>query len=118
MPILADAEDNEVEPGGQRRFIRAGCGVPVSEFGSGAMDLRRRERDTIEERLLRHSIIAVRVIGSDATLVTEVDVNERPRHVAARRERLMNTSRCRTSCKGEAGTSLHFGHFAQGLRAF
>lgn len=116
MPVLADAEHDEVERRGQDRFVSARGRIVIRIFRTRTVNLLHWHRNSIEQRLLRHPIIAVGVIGRHAALVTEEDVDERPGHVRSCGECLVNCARCRTSSQGDAGTSALLGQRAQLIR--
>ena len=118
MAVFADPENDEIEHRRQYRFVSAGGRVVIRLLGSRPMDLLARYRNPIEQRLFRHPIIAVGVIGWNATLVTEEHVDERPGHVLLLGQRRVNRARCRTSSQGNAGTSARFRCTSQQIRDF
>jgi len=90
VPVGPHAQQDEVErrapgPGVGERVAAEQRVVAVGRVGRRALPLDARhlrlgDRDAPEQRLARHPVVAVRVVGRHAPLVAEPHVRGRPRH--------------------------------------
>jgi eukaryotic-like serine/threonine-protein kinase len=93
VSVLANPEDEDVESLGQEQLVRASSGIAIGVFGLHAVHLSRGDRHPVEERFLRHSIVAVRMIGRDRSLVAEENVYVEPWHARGARKGLVHCAR-------------------------
>ena len=76
-------EQRQVEPGrrgarAQRQLVVARGGVEVGGLGAPAEDVGSRDARRVEQRLARHAVVRLRVVGRHRALVAEEDVGARP----------------------------------------
>ena len=88
------------QPGGlaaraQRLLVLAGGGVEIGRLGAPAEHVRRRDARGFEQRLTRHPVVGLRVIGRYGALVAEEDVGARP--VDPADEVRVKRARCRSA---------------------
>ena len=114
MSVVAQPEQSEIDvfPGGgcgrtirrskqraQSRLVGCGCDDGII-FAMDAMDVRRGDRHVIEQRLARHSVVAVRVARGHASLIAPQDMDARPvhtRHEWLKRQQLVRAPRRRSA---------------------
>src|SRR5579859_553385 len=77
-------------------FVESGGSSRV-QLRMDTMNLRRAERQFIEQCLACHAEVAVGVIGSDRTVVAPIELHPRPIHLIAvwrRGQQMMERLRC------------------------
>ena len=83
--LWSETEKNEIEARSlaseersQRGFIVSSRSIRRSEVRRHRMDIRCRTRDVIQERLLRHPVVALGVEEGHVTLVSPEDMHQGP----------------------------------------
>ena len=87
VAVGADTEQHDIEnrrhageEAGHRSFVVARRRVRIRKIGRHRVDLLDRQRDVIEQRVLRHPVVAERMAVGHVALVAPERMNVRPRN--------------------------------------
>jgi hypothetical protein len=102
MAVLAQAEEQEVEPLGQEPGILGGGRVQVLALRLHPVHGVRRNRQLVQQRLADHAIVALGMIGRNRPFVGEVHDDTIPGKIRALCEDAIHRPRGVTAGQGEA----------------
>ena len=119
MPVSTDAKDQHVERGGQLAVVVRGRRVQVAALSLHAVKARVRDRNASEQRLHRHTEVAVGVVGRHGALVAEIDIHAVPVDTTGEvrpRERGVHRSRRRAPRERDGALPAGEEHICHRLR--